>query len=253
METPPTNDIQNPVDLGHLFDRGDIWVGQAKRSAIRSTVSSGNASLDEALSGGWPLGSLVEICQHTTVSAEWTLFAAAMSQQSRPVFLLNPPMVPFSAAIVDLGIDLNQVYVLRTTNKASFVNAFVELARASQCGALLAWQPEEPLTYTELRKFALACAEGRGLYSLFRPISAQQESSPAALRVAASVHRSALRLSIFKQRGMLETHDKMLGVELNNRLDGHLPLNQLHEMEIPGVSTPRVRRKANNVIPLRRR
>lgn len=254
MEIPPTEHIQNPVSLDQLLGRGDIWVGRAKRAVTRSTVSSGDKSLDNLLLGGWPLGSLLEICQQSMTGAEWILLSASLvAQGTRPIFLLNPPMIPFGPALVEMGIDLNRVYVVRSDNKTSFVNAFVELARASQCCALLAWQPKESLTYTELRKFLLACAEGDGLYSLFRPASAQKESSPATLRLMVSVHRFDIKLSIFKQRGMLENHDTVVRIGLRESLQGHLPLNHLHEIQVPGILIPDIRRKLNNIIPLRRR
>ena len=254
MEIPPTDNIHTSAILNQLLGRGDVWVGRAKQAVARNTLSSGIELLDTLLVGGWPLGSLVEICLQGTTGAEWILLSKSLAAQgARPIFLLNPPMIPFGPALVGMGIDLNRVFVIRTDSKASFVNAFVELGRASQCGALLAWQPKESLTYTELRKFLLACSEGNGLYSLFRPASAQRESSPANLRVAMSVIGSDLKLSIFKQRGMLENHDTVVRVGLREVLNGHVPLNHLLEIQLPGIPTPNIRRKFTNVIPLRRR
>jgi len=151
METPPFT-FDNPTDLAQLLERDDIWVGKAKRVAAKEFLGSGHESLDGVLSGGWPTGSLLEICQQGSLSAEWVLLGAPLAKEHRPIFLLNPPMLPFCPALVEMGIDLNRLYIVRTANKIAFVNAFVELARSSECGALLAWQPKESLTYTELRK-----------------------------------------------------------------------------------------------------
>ena len=253
METPPTNDIQAPVNLDHLLGRGDIWLGRNKQPQLHVVISSGNELLDAALLGGWPSGSLLEMCQRGPVGCEWLLLhSALLTQSSKPIFLLNPPFVPFAPALVDLGFDLDRIYLVRTKTSTEFVNAFVELARSSQCGALLAWQPKDGLTYTELRKFSLACAQGEGIYSLFRPLTAQKESSPASLRVAVGIKESNIQISIFKQRGMLESHDNHVHIALPHELDGHLPLNQLLDTDIPGLPKPR-RRTFANVIPLRRR
>ena len=251
METPPFI-FDNPTDLAQLLERDDIWVGQSKRAVSQGFASSGFEGLDNTLAGGWPTGSLLEVCQQGSLSAEWLLFAGPLAHEHRPIFLLNPPMLPFCPALAEMGIDLNRLYIVRTLNKISFVNAFVELARSSQCGALLAWQPKESLTYTELRKCLLACSEGSGIYSLFRPSGAQKESSPANLRLAVSVQQHELKLSIFKQRGMLESHDTVIRVALRDALDGHLPLHRLNEIEIPGIAAA-PRRKLATVIPLRRR
>jgi len=253
METPPTNDIQTPINLDHLLGRGDIWLGGNRQPQLRTAVSSGNELLDEALSGGWPTGSLLEMCQKGAVGCEWLLLhQALLAQRYKPIFLLNPPFVPFAPALIDLGFDLDRIYMVRTKNKTEFVNAFVELARASQCGALLAWQPKEGLSYTELRKCALSCAQGDGIYSLFRPLSAQKESSPASLRLAVVIKESAMEVSIFKQRGTLESHDSHVRIALPHNLNSHLPLNQLLDTDIPGLPKPK-RRAFTNVIPLRRR
>ena len=253
METPPI-EPQTSVSLDHLLGRGDIWMGQAKRSTAKVTVSSGNDELDRALAGGWPVGSLLEVCQEGSLHAEWPLLASAIGNQGGAIFLIDPPMIPFGATLVELGIDLSRVYIVRTASKALFVSAFVELAKSSQCGALLAWQPKESLLYNELRKILLACSDGKGIYTLFRPAGAQKDSSPAGLRMTVGVERRDLKLTIFKQRGMLENRDTVIRIGLSEKLDGHLPLNRLHEIQLPGmrpIATPR--HNFANVIPLRRR
>lgn len=253
METPPI-EPQNPVSLDNLLGRGDIWVGQAKRSLAKATVASGHDELDRVLTGGWPVGSLLEVCQEGSLHAEWPLLGSAIANQSGSIFLIDPPLVPFGAALVELGIDLNRLYIVRTGSKALFVNTVVELAKSSQCGALLAWQPKGTLLYAELRKILLACADGTGIYALFRPSGAQKESSPAGLRMIAGIQGRNLKLTVFKQRGMLENHDTVVSLGLSEKLDGHLPLNQLHQIQLPGV--PKIVTPAHrftNVIPLRRR
>jgi len=253
METPPI-EPQNPVSLDNLLGRGDIWVGQAKRSVAKATIASGNNELDKVLAGGWPLGSLLEICQEGSLHAEWSLLASALANQSGSIFLIDPPFVPFGATLAELGIDLNRLYIVRTSSKALFVSAVVELAKSSQCGALLAWQPKGILLYAELRKILLACADGTGIYALFRPSGARKESSPAGLRIIAGIEGRDLTLTVFKQRGMLENHDTVVRLGLSEKVDGHLPLNQLHEIQLPGIpqiATPAHR--LTNVIPLRRR
>lgn len=257
-------DINNPnnqpvVTLDQLLDRGDVWRGQSKLVTPQLTLDTGYAALNGALlNGGWPVGSFVEICQQGFSQAEWLLLTPALvSAGNGFIVLLNPPLEPFAPTLVNAGFDLERILVIRTNDKPDFLASFVELTRAMSCDAVMAWQPKESFTYTELRKCLLAGSEGHGLYVMFRPAGAQQQSSPAALRLVVNVHAKSLQLTIFKQKGMLKNPDQAIQLTLPDRLSGFLPFHNLHQTFIPGTSeiiplsnTPK--RKLGSVIPLRR-
>lgn len=194
-----------PVSIEQLLLKGDAWLGGdvSHRFANRA-VKTGFDSLDkELLNQGWPLGCLIEICQQK-MQAEWQLLTPAFHELSGLIVLLNPPQLPFCQAFIQAGIDLERMVVVAAADKRHFIACFIELARAS-VGAIMAWQPKESLSYTELRKCTLAAADGTGLCVMFRPSAAQQQSSPAALRIFARLAPVGLELTLFKQKGFLQT------------------------------------------------
>src|SRR5690606_24536709 len=54
-------------------------------------------------------------------------------------------------------------------------------------------------------KCLLASSDGNGLCVMFRPSAVQQQSSPAALRVFAQIIPSGLEITVFKQKGHLQS------------------------------------------------
>jgi len=204
MNQPPP-DEQPPVSIEQLLLRDDTWLGHSGRFANREAVATGYAQLDETLMNrGWPLKSLVEVCQ-SKMQVEWQLFLPALQQMPGLIVLLNPPAMPFCQALLQTKVDLDRLVIVQAKEKNDFIAAFIELARAN-VGSLITWQPDDQLTYTELRKCALATIEGSSLCVMFRPAVAQQQHSPASLRVFAQLVADGLEVTAFKQRGYLQTH-----------------------------------------------
>ena len=197
-------DRSGALTLDQLLCREDIWRGKHNHFSSGQAVATGHGNLDALLlHRGWPRGTLIEICQQP-FQGEWQLFLPSLlSLDSGLIVLLNPPTEPFSQALIQAGVDLDRLVVINAGEKSQFLRCFRELARTGNCAALLAWQPEAYFTYTELRKCLLAAADGKGLYTLFRPAPAQQQNSPASLRLFTQMIPSGLEITVFKQKGML--------------------------------------------------
>lgn len=250
-ETPPEISSPAHVSLEQLLLRDDMWMGHSQRfAAARTAVSTGHADLDGALlSGGWPLSSLVEVCQADS-RAEWQLLTPSLLEHPGLIVLVNPPAAPFCVSLAQAGIDLERLVVVRTAGKAHFLASFIELARAS-VGTLLSWQPDEALTYTELRKCQLAAAESTDIAFMFRPSSAQRQNSPAPLRLYAQVIPTGLELTVFKQRGYLQTNQtKPIVLELPKRWKKVPPYTALYQRATLGTPVDKPPRLAT-VTPLR--
>lgn len=196
-------ELPSSTSLEQLLLRDDLWMGHSQRFTTRSAIETGHEELNSGLlNRGWPLGSLVEVCQNGT-QGEWHLFTPALLKMPGLIVLLNPPAEPFCQAFIQVGIDLERLIVVTAPEKNHFLACFIELTRAS-VGAVMAWQPKDSLTYTELRKCLLAVSEGTGLSVMFRPSTAQQQSSPAGLRLFAQIVPTGLEVTIFKQKGHLQ-------------------------------------------------
>lgn len=247
-EMPP--ELPANVSLEQLLLRDDMWMGHSQRFTTRAAIETGYEELNTGLlNRGWPLGSLVEVCQQG-MQGEWQLFTPSLLELPGLIVLLNPPAAPFSQAFIQAGIDLERLLVVTAAEKNHFIACFIELSRAS-VGAVLAWQPNESMTYTELRKCQLASAEGTGLSVMFRPASAQQQSSPATLRVYTQIVPTGLEITVFKQKGHLQTQQaRPIVLPLPEKWQPVLPyhaLNQHAPVTKPDVKPQRLA----SVTPLR--
>lgn len=195
--------------LEQLLRRHDIWLGHSQSFVKAAVVDSGYEALNRALQHqGWPLKSLVEVCQHYH-ACEWWLFHPAIRQlvltkRKGLIALLNPPALPFIAGLQQLGISSENIIVVQSDEAQDFIACFRDLSRSPACPVILAWQPKGKFSYTQLRKLQLCASEYEGLYIIFRPLEARQNSSPASLRLQVTPMTNAVKVQIVKQRGKLQ-------------------------------------------------
>ncbi len=255
---PP--DISAPVDLEDVLARPDIWRGYTRGFAPQPAIDTGYTALNtELLCQGWPVSSLIEVCQQNLSHSEWLLMVPALLKTPGGyIVLLNPPATPFCQALIQAGLDLERILIVQTSSKADFLASFLELTRAEACDAVLAWQPKQALSYTELRKCLLATADGSGLYVLFRPASLRQQSSPAGLRLLTEINAGNLQITIFKQKGLLQTQQpRPINLSLPIIWQGLLPHQLLDQHSSPDSIQPannqsHPKRKLGSVTRLRR-
>lgn len=257
--TTDTSDVapddSSDPSLKQLLNRTDIWRGDARALPPKLVLDSGYAELNEALlNGGWPKRSLVEVCQKGFNHQEWFLFSPALKTAEGYIVLLNPPVIPFCQALIQAGLDLDQIIIVQVSNKADFLASFVELARSESCSVLLAWQQQHNLNYTELRKCLLASNEGAAVCVMFRPEHAQQQSSPASLRLLSEITAHDVQLRVFKQKGVLQQSlSQVINLPVPVLWKALLPYHLLDQTLLPGKSdTSKAGRKSASILPLRR-
>lgn len=235
MDTQLTN-TDNRTSLEHILLRSDTWRGETPTTIDSSGLHTGYPALNDALiAHGWPQKTLIEVCQQGFIQQEWYLFTSVLEALDGLIVLLNPPLIPFAHGLVIAGVDMERVRVVHSFRAEDFVSSFVELCRTSACGVLLAWQRDLRLTYTDLRKCLLAAQEGTGLYTVFRSAAAQQESSPATLRLLLGAQSDGIVITIFKQRGRLQG-DKLIKLPLPPAADAVLPYHLLDLYEVDGTN-----------------
>jgi len=224
-------DQTTTLTLDQLLSRDDIWQGNNNHFCHSDFVDTGHHDLNTLLRhNGWPLSALIEVCQQQ-FRGEWQLFLPSLlALNGGLIVLLNPPAEPFNQALIQAGVDLDRLIIVNAAEKNQFLNCFRELARTSSCSAILGWQPQDYLTYTELRKCLLASADGKGLYTLFRPAMVQQQSSPAQLRLFCQLVPAGLEITLFKQKGILQSHQpRPIVVPLPTSWQATEPYSQLDQ------------------------
>jgi len=180
-----------------------LWKGR-QSSRGQPVVPTGHARLDARLPGkGWPLGAVTElICGNPGLGELSLLFPtlAALGEQGQWVVLVDPPWIPYPASLYAQGLCLERLLLARTHDDKESLWACEQALSCSRGGAVLAWP--QRITFPRLRRLQLAAEAHAKLAWLFRPASALEEASPAALRLQleAGDHRG-MRVQVVKCRG----------------------------------------------------
>jgi hypothetical protein len=196
---------QEAPSLGEVLQHPGVWRHGSASSALIRTQPSRNASLDALLpGGGWPVGALTEILIENDGLGELQLLIpalAALTRSRRRVAMIAPPYLPYSPALLAAGIDLEHFVQIDASSADSHWSA-EQYLRAGCCAAVLHWLPEST-DYRQLRRLQLAAETGNTLAFLFRPLSAMQQSTPAALRLKISHRENGSCIEVLKCRGLL--------------------------------------------------
>lgn len=178
-----------------------LWRGRQANRGQRA-LSTGHARLDTRLPGnGWPLGAVTELISRKPGLGELRLLFPALAntgKQGQWVILVDPPWIPYPASLQGHGLLLERLLVVRGGKESLW--ACEQALRSGRGGAVLAW-PEQ-VSFTRLRRLQVATESSAKLAFLFRPESALQEPSPAALRLQFEPgDQCGTRINILKCRG----------------------------------------------------
>ncbi len=181
-----------------------LWRADQIGNFTASCVSSYFSKLDAELPGnGWPTGMLTELIARESGIGELRLLIPALRQLTREkktVIFLGAPHIPYGPALVSFGIDLKYILVVQATQAADRLWAIEQALKSASFGALLAWLPKAQNTH--LRRMQLAANSAQGPVFLFRPLSAQYESSPAPLRLILQAKPDQkMSVHLLKRRG----------------------------------------------------
>ena len=180
-----------------------LWQGR-QCSRGQPALPTGHARLDARLPGkGWPLGAVTElICGQPGLGEFGLLFPALadIGEQGQWVVLVDPPWIPYPAALQAHRLQLGRLLLVRTRSAKESLWACEQALCSGRGGAVLAW-PEQ-IAFARLRRLQLAAEANAKLAFLFRPENALGESSPAALRLQLeSGGRQGTRVNVIKCRG----------------------------------------------------
>jgi cell division inhibitor SulA len=192
-------DAEATAQLEQLLQHPALWRGRSV--APLATFASGFAALDRVLpGGGWPRSGLIEILTARQGIGElqlWLPALAALSSagQARWCAFVGPPFPLFAPAFAAAGVQLEQLLVIRPEQ---VLWATEQALLSGACDIVLAWVAQG--SARDLRRLALATEQGRSAAVIFRPLTAEHESSPALLRIAVHAIPQGLRLRVLKSR-----------------------------------------------------
>ena len=187
-----------------------VWRAGELGDASQRSVDTGYASLNQVLpGGGWPQGALIEVLQPQAGVHEWGLVAPALValQAQAPgelTVLVSAPWLPFGPALGARRLDMRRLLNIqgKPGDAPSLLWATREALQCAGVQSVLAWLPDARSAH--LRRLQIAAHAHSKLLFVFRPLRAQQESSPAPLRLrveGAVTEAGKLWVDVFKRRG----------------------------------------------------
>lgn len=196
-----------------LLQNPRVWRGRSS-AANGQGLASGYARLDLHLpGGGWPPHALTEILLARYGSGELKLLMPALARLSQAgrdgttgeadtagwIAWIAPPFQPYPPALLQWGVDLSRVLVVRPKSADEALWAAEQALSSGNCAAVLLWS--DALNDVSSRRLQLAAESGKSWAIAFRSLDALSQSSAAALRVRLVSSAEGTALDIVKSRG----------------------------------------------------
>jgi len=199
------------MSLEKLLENPRVWRGSCQASA-RAGLASGYPKLDRCLpGGGWPQQALTEILTDQYGIGELRLLMPALAElsteethygeQREPGWIawIAPPFQPYPPALQQSGIDLSRMLIVRPKDDSDLLWSAEQALSSGTCVAVLLWP--DKLDDQGSRRLQLAAEKGHSWAIAFRPLTARQQPSAAALRLELQSTGQGTRVHILKSRG----------------------------------------------------
>lgn len=191
-----------------LHGNPNLWRGCDMAGQGVHGRSTGFPQLDDILPGrGWPHCGLVEIISPCWGMGELQLLIPLMRsivEQGKWILWISPPYLLYAPALVQAGINIGQVLVVKLDTSCKDALWSMEKAlQTENCGLVLAWQNYLPGRV--LRRLQLAAATGDTLGVLFKHHDSKYSPSSIRLQIkGSSSHKGSFteaEVTVIKARG----------------------------------------------------
>lgn len=208
----------------------DIWRASQLGRATTRCIDTGFPVLSTQLGGsGWPTGTLVDLLVQQPGIGELRLLAPALARVAhKKVVFLQPPHAPQAISLAGMGIPVQDALWVKSKATADALWAAEQVLRSGSCGALLFWVTH--VRAESLRRLHLAAQSGETLFFVLRPLHAQQDTSPAPLRLALRPAEDGIQIDFVKRRG--PARDRPLFLPLTT----YQQVKPMHQRPAPHVA-----------------
>lgn len=230
------------TDLETVLQNPAVWrVGSMPRVCLPE-IKTGFPELDRELPDrGWPRGVLTElICNESGIGEVSLLLpaVAVLTKADACVAWVAPPYLPYAPALAQAGAMLRHMFIVNTSNMQQMWWAAEQTMRSGACAAVLVWAPGGgPMDYTMLRRLQQSASMGACAGFVFRPRVAENNTSPAPLRIRLQAEHGKLTATILKRRGALRSQPIVLTTSANRWIDST-------EIAKANVATPSFQRNS---------
>lgn len=185
-----------------------LWRGR-DRYTNEASVPTGFAALDDALpTRGWAVGGITELLLDQQGIGEFSLLlpglkhitcADCQSEESGQwAALINPPHVPYAPALINAGIQLNRLLIIKSADDTETLWATEQVLRSGLFGGVIAWVQRS--STQQQRRLQLAAETSKSWAVVYRPLRAHKEHSPVSARICIRIIDQHLTLDIIKVR-----------------------------------------------------
>lgn len=199
----------NASSLDELLANPRLWRGREQAHAVPG-LASGYAELDRHLpGGGWPQQALTEILIEQYGIGELQILMPALARLSNGnleagadpgwIAWVAPPLQPYPPALQQWNINLERMLIVRPRSDAEILWSAEQALTSGTCAAVLLWPHR--LDDQAGRRLQLAAEKGASWAIAFRPLTARNEPSAAALRIELRSDEQGTHASILKNRG----------------------------------------------------
>ena len=198
----PSNTPQPSADKGYnhsvtieklLHSNPKLWRGCDMAGQGFRGQSTGFPQLDDILpSRGWPQSGLIEVITPCWGIGELQLLIPLMRsvvEQGKWVLWITPPHMPYAPALVQVGVNTDQMLVVkRDTSCKDALWSMEKALQTSNFGLVLTWQNWLPGKV--LRRLQLAAENGNTLGVFFKQHDSKYSPSQIRLKIKDSLVRS---------------------------------------------------------------
>lgn len=178
------------MSLDELLSRNPaLWRGCDMAGQGDYGQPTGYPALDDILPGrGWPRNAMVEIISPHWGMGELQLLVPLMRTvvaEGKWILWISPPYLLYAPALVQAGINTDQVLVIRLDTACRDALWSMEKAlQTESCGLVLAWQRWLPPRV--MRRLQLAAKAGQTLGVLFQHNISKHSHSSLTLKIKGS-------------------------------------------------------------------
>jgi len=195
-----------PYEINELLKIDpSLWCGRSRNTVAGDVMNSGYEELDTVLpTGGWPLGSVIELVVDEWGNGELQVLLPLMrylSQEKSRVALVAPPYLPYAPALHGAGIALDHLVIV--DNKIPARDKWwcaEKMLRHSDCGLVLVW-PERRHVRTwasQVRRLQSAATMGNNIGVIFN--RGKPADTSVALRLKVGYCEKGISVEILKSR-----------------------------------------------------
>lgn len=223
------------------LDHSQVWSAKQLQQSPPKHQLSGHDELDQLLYGGWPEAGLVELNYSHQGIGELRLLWPLLKQktkkhtiQSNLQVWVNPPAGVHSQALVQAGINLQQLVIVQCANPKEALWAAEQSLQSGCCEYVVLWQ--QHMRTSEAKRLQWAAKDNGALLFWLRESSTDRSGLPISARLELSPCPQGIHVEVTKLQGQWPPAGRTIP------LNDHWP-----ELYAPMPTYA----PSNNVIPLR--